>query len=167
MSIALDISGSMGSYDNSNKPRLELAKESLKKLISIMDENNDKMSLITFNHKTEKIFGSLKKEDIEKKFLKDIDQITENGGTDLVGALEAAMENFERINNIEKRIIMITDVEYWDNNNALFELFKKCTEEKGISITIIAISEESNLTLADKICHFKGCNYFPSQKVLN
>ena len=164
MSIALDISGSMGSYDNSNKPRLELAKESLKKLISIMNENNDKMSLITFNHKTDKIFGLLKKNDIEKKFLSDIDQITKGGGTDLVGALKASMENIETKDNIEKRIIMITDVEYWDNNNELFDLFKKCVEEKGISITIIAISEESNLTLADKVCHFKGCNYFSITK---
>ena len=106
-----------------------------------MDANNDKMSLITFNHNTEKIFGSLKKEDIEKKYLNSIDQIIENGGTDLVGALKASMANFETEDNIEKRIIMITDAEYWDNNNALFDLFKKCAEEKGISITIIAISE--------------------------
>ena len=59
---------------------------------------------------------------------------------------------------------MITDVDYYDSNNELFNLFKKCVEEKGISITIIAISENSNLSLADKICHFKGCNYFSITK---
>jgi hypothetical protein len=33
-----------------------------------MDEKNDKMSLITFNHKTNKLFGLLNKNEIEKKF---------------------------------------------------------------------------------------------------
>ena len=35
---------------------------------------------------------------------------------------------------------------------------------KKISITIIAISKNSNLSLADKVSHFKGCNYFPITK---
>ena len=168
MSIALDISGSMDSYDNSdNKTRIELAKESLKKLISVMDEKNDKMSLITFNHKTNKLFGLLNKNEIEKKILNDIDSIRAGGGTDLVEALREATKNMDETNEnikIERRIIMITDVDYYDSNNELFNLFKKCVEEKGISITIIAISENSNLSLADKICHFKGCNYFSITK---
>ena len=61
----------------------------------------------------------------------------------------------------QKRIIMITDAEYDDKNDTLLNLVKKCIEEKGISITIIAISSDSNLSLADKLSHFKGCNYFP------
>ena len=95
MSIALDISGSMCSIDgNDGKSRLTLAKESLKKLVSIMDTNNDRMSLITFNHNTEEIFGLLNKEEISSKFLNDIDSIKARGGTDLVLALSAAMNNF-------------------------------------------------------------------------
>jgi hypothetical protein len=167
MSIALDISGSMSVCDEvGQKSRISLAKESLKKLVSIMDENNDKMSLITFNHETEKIFGLLNKNDITKKFLHDVDAIKSRGGTDLVLALTAAMENFDMNNNEkkEKRIIMITDAAYTDVNDELFLLFKQCVEEEGISITIMAISSESNLILADKVSHFKGCNYFPIVK---
>ena len=68
LSIALDISGSMGTCDNNdNKDRITLAKESLNKLVSIMDEKNDKMSLTTFNHNAQKIFGMLNKSEIEKK----------------------------------------------------------------------------------------------------
>ena len=166
MSIALDISGSMGSIDNENgKERITLAKESLKKLLSIMNPKEDKMSLITFNHNTQKIFELLYKEEIENKFLSDIDSINANGGTDLVGALKAAMDNIKDLDDKnKKRIIMITDVDYYDNNDELFNLFKKCVEEKNISITIIAISQNSNLSLADKISNFKGCNYFPITK---
>ena len=69
ISIALDISGSMSSIDgNDAKSRITLAKESLKKLVSILDAGKDKMSLITFNHETKKIFGLLNKNEIEQKF---------------------------------------------------------------------------------------------------
>ena len=164
MSIALDVSGSMSCIDgNDKKSRISLAKESLKKLVSIMEPAKDKMSLVTFNHKSEKVFGMLDKNEIETKFLSDIDTIKANGGTDLVGALQAAMNNLDMENVVkkEKRIVMITDAAYTDVNNNLLNLFKECVEEKGVSITIIAISSESNLSLADKLSHFKGCNYFP------
>ena len=167
ISIALDISGSMSCIDgNDAKSRLTLAKESLKKLVSIMDLDNDKMSLITFNHKTQKIFELLNKNDIQQKFLSEIDSIKANGGTDLVEALKASMNNLnmENVEKKEKRIIMITDAAYKDVNNSLLNLFKQCVEEKGVSITIMAISSESNLSLADKLSHFKGCNYFPITK---
>ena len=62
-SIALDIFGSMGQCESDYpdyKKRITWAKESLIKLVSIMDEENDKISLITFNHETKKIFGFLK-----------------------------------------------------------------------------------------------------------
>jgi Mg-chelatase subunit ChlD len=135
MSIALDISGSMSSIDgNDAKSRITLAKESLIKLVSIMDDENDKMSLITFNHNTQKIFNLLDKKEIENKFLNDINSIKANGGTDLVGALMAAMNNIdmENINKKEKRIIMITDAYYSDVDDKLMNLFKQCVEEKGV-----------------------------------
>ena len=167
MSIALDISGSMSSIDGKDhKSRLTLAKESLKKLVSIMDVEKDKMSLITFNNKTKKIFGLLNKREIQQKFLGEIDSIKANGGTNLVEALKEAMNNLNSETNEkrEKRIVMITDAIYNDRNNILLNLFKKCVEEKDVSITLMAISSESNLSLADKLSHFKGCNYFPIAK---
>ena len=168
LSIALDVSGSMSSIDDSKigKSRLTLAKEGLKKLVSILDEN-DRASLITFNHEIQKLFTLNKKEDIETKFLHDIDAIRANGGTDLLGAVAAAMENFSNETdgpNKLRRILCITDAYYSDDNNALYNLIKKCVEEKNISITFMAIGSDSNLDLADKLCDFKGCNYFPITK---
>ena len=166
MFIALDISGSMSTIDgNYGKTRINLALESLSKLVSIMDQETDRISLTTFNHESQRIFGLLGKNEIEKKFLNDLKSIRAGGGTDLVLALKGAMDNMD-INEVnknikkDKRIIMITDVDYYDENDGLFNLFKTCVEEKGIFITIIAISSNSNLTLADKVCKYKGCNYF-------
>ena len=162
LSIALDISGSMSSIDEENsKSRIYLAKESLKKLISLMDDKNDKISLITFNNKAKKIFGLLNKKEIQNKYLKDIDDIKASGGTNLIEALNEAMNNLNHKIKKEKRIVILTDAVYNDSKNKLLNLVKNCVENKNISITIIAISSESNLSLADKLCHFKGCNYFP------
>ena len=166
ISIALDVSGSMGTIDgNDGKSRIQLALESLTKLVGIMDQETDRISLTTFNHETQKIFGLLGRNEIENKFLNDLKSIKDGGGTDLVLALKGAMDNMdinEEDKNIkkDKRIIMITDADYYDEDDGLFNLFKTCVEKKGISITIIAISSNSNLTLADKVCKYKGCNYF-------
>ena len=167
LSIALDVSGSMSSIDGKDaKSRLTLAKESLKKLVSIMDREKDKMSLITFSHETNKIFKLINKDEIQQKYLNRLNNIKANGGTDLVKGLKDAMNNLdmETPKKKEKRIIMITDAAYDDINDNLLNLFKQCVEEKGVSITIMVISSEANLTLADKLSHFKGCNYFPIVK---
>jgi len=169
LSIALDISGSMSCTDEQDsKARLDLAKEALIKLISIMDENNDRLSLITFNENSQKIFGLLNKTEIQNKYIDKINNIQSEGGTNLVEAVIAAMDNINSNNDDnnakKKRIVLITDAYYSDTRDELFNLIKVNSEEMNIPCTIIAISSESNITLADKVCHFPGCNYFTVTK---
>ena len=169
LSIALDISGSMSCTDEQDsKARLDLAKEALIKLISIMDENNDRLSLITFNENSQKIFGLLNKTEIQNKYLDKINNIQSEGGTNLVEAVIAAMDNINSNNDDnnakKKRIVLITDAYYSDTRDELFNLIKVNSEEMNIPCTIIAISSESNIALADKVCHFPGCNYFTVTK---
>ena len=167
LSIALDISGSMfctDEYDTKN--RLTLAKEALKKLVSIMNENDDRMSLITFNQKSSKIFGLSTKSEIESNQLSKLDNIKAGGGTNLLDAVIEAMDNLNLNDNKEKnkRIVVITDAYYDDTNEELFNLIKINAEETRIPVTVLAISSESNVALADKLCHFRGCNYFTVTK---
>ena len=168
LSIALDVSGSMSSIDGKDtKNRLSLAKESLIKLVSILDEKNDKMSLITFSDEIKEIFGMINKKEIEEKYLNDINKIESFGETDLVLALKAAMSKLDNNEKKEKRILMITDAVYDDINDELEKLFEECVEKKEIPITIMAISSEANLILAEKLSKFKGCNYFSICKSLD
>ena len=168
LSIALDISGSMFCTDEKDtKTRLDLAKEALIKLVSIMDENNDRLSLITFNQKTEKIFGLSNKTEIQNTLDQKLQEIQAGGGTNLVDAAIAAMDNLNlnnENNGKKKRIVFITDAYYDDTSEELFNLIKYNSEEMHIPCTIMAISSESNITLADKVCHFPGCNYFTVTK---
>ena len=167
LSIALDISGSMFCTDeNETKTRLDLAKEALIKLVSTLDEKNDRLSLITFNQKTEKIFGLLTKSEIQKNEINKLENIKAGGGTNLIDAAMSAMDNLDLSeNNLKKkRIIFITDAYYDDTSEELFNLIKLNAQDLKVPCTIMAISSESNLALADKLCHFDGCNYFTIAK---
>ena len=167
LSIALDISGSMFCTDeNETKTRLDLAKEALIKLVSVMDEKNDRLSLITFNQKAEKIFGLLNKSEIEKNQIQKLKDIKAGGGTNLIDAAIAAADNLNKEENInkKKRMIFITDAYYDDTSEELFNLIKLNAEDLHLPCTIMAISSESNIALADKLCHFNGCNYFTIAK---
>ena len=167
LSIALDISGSMFcTDDNETKTRLDLAKEALTKLVSTLDEKNDRLSLITFNHKTEKIFGLLNKSQIEENELNKLENIKAGGGTNLMDAAISAMDNLDlnENNNKKKRIILITDAYYDDTSEELFNLIKLNAQDLKVPCTVMAISSESNIALADKLCHFDGCNYFTIAK---
>jgi len=70
------------------------------------------------------------------------------------------MSKLDNNENKEKRILMITDAVYDDINDELEKLFEECVKKKEIPITIMAISSEANLILAEKLSKFKGCNYF-------
>ena len=54
----------------------------------------------------------------------------------------------------KKRLIFITDAYYDDTSEELFNLIKLNAEESKVPCTIMAISSESNIALADKLCHF-------------
>ena len=81
-----------------------------------------------------------------------------DGANQLFEQANKVQEN--KNNNKEKRIVVITDDVYNDKDDKLFNLIKEYVENNNISLTIMAISSSANLTLADKICHLKGCNYF-------
>jgi len=164
LSIALDISGSMFCTEEyETKTRLDLAKEALTKLVSIMDDSNDRMSLITFNEKTQKIFELSNKSEIQNNQLHKLTSIKAGGGTNLLEAGKAALDNLnlnKESSGKRKRLVFITDAYYEDTSEELFNLIKHYAEELKVPCTIIAISSESNTILADKLCHFPGCNYF-------
>jgi uncharacterized protein YegL len=166
LSIALDISGSMFcTEEHEVKSRLDLAKETLIKLVSIMD-NDDRLSLITFNQKAKTIFGLSNKGEIEKSIKQYLEGIKAGGGTNLIDAAIASLDNLNmnENNNKKKRIVFITDAYYDDTSEELFNLIKYNAEDLKVPCTIMAISSESNITLADKLCHFNGCNYFTITK---
>ena len=164
LSIALDISGSMQcpiDMNSNGTSRIELAKNALLKMILNLN-NEDNFALLTFNEEIEKIFNLSPKNELINS-LNLIKEIEAGGGTDLLLALQGAIDNLKKSKKKNKRIILITDMAY-EKNDKLIELYKKCTNELKIPITIMAISSDSNSELAYSLSVEKGCNYFTIQK---
>ena len=81
----IDISGSMKAQ------KLNLEKESLKSLISFMDEK-DRMALILFNDKATQYLGlSFLTKETKANYVSKIGQITSRGGTNILSGLEKAV----------------------------------------------------------------------------
>ena len=174
ISIALDISGSMGwafskkptfkelfekveqGYSNENgKNRIETAKECLFKLI---DSMNDKMNmaLTTFDTRSEVIIPLSPKSEILSISNK-INSIQAQGGTDLTVALRGAADCLNGSTAKFKRVIIITDG--WDNRPEFMDLARELNK-KDILITILSIDSGSNSSNYEKLSELKGCNYY-------
>ena len=160
--ILIDISGSMRSnIKNTKKNRLDIAKSSV---IKFMQKINDKdnISLIKFNDLAEEVIPFISGIEFKEKFenfSKDISSLQSKGCTNLYKALDIAYNILEKNGkNKFKRIIFITDMEYYEDNK-----FKKLclkSSEENIFITFLGISEQFNTKLVEQVAKTRGCNYY-------
>ena len=175
ISIALDISGSMGNivrkkptfkemFENvevnqkvgfSKKNRIEMAKECLFKLIESMTDKM-KMALTTFDTTSTVIMPLSPKQEL-KSISNRIHSIKEYGGTDLTVALKGAADCLSESTAKFKRVIIITDG--WDDQGDFMNLATELNK-KDILITILSIDEGSNSNMYSKFSELKGCNYY-------
>ena len=179
ISIALDISGSMGAgierkptfkelleekeSNNkinrrnlvSEKDRITMAKECLFKLI---DSMNDKMNmaLTTFDTQSNVIIPLSPKSEI-LSISNLINNIKAQGGTDLSVALRGAADCLLQSKAKFKRVIIITDG--WNDTPNFMDLAREYNK-KDILITVLSIDSSSNSSLYEKLSELKGCNYY-------
>ena len=161
--IALDISGSMScNINEKSESRLEIAKKSLITFINNLSEN-DNISITAFDHECLNIvsFANAKKFLADKKNIDKINKLNPNGGTDIYKGLKEVYDNMMNTkNNINKqrRIILITDMDYSEDSNFI-DLCKNMPKN-NIFLTILGISESFNTELTELISKEKGCNYY-------
>ena len=161
--IVLDISGSMSDNMNKkNESRLDVAKKSLITFINNLSEN-DNISITAFNHECINIisFANAKKFLTNKKNIDKIKALIPDGGTDIYKGLKKVydnMKNNKKNINKQRRIILITDMEYYGNSDFV-NLIKEMAEN-NIFLTILGISESFNTGLTELISKEKGCNYY-------
>ena len=142
--IVLDISGSMSDNMNKkNESRLDVAKKSLITFINNLSEN-DNISITAFNHECINIisFANAKKFLTNKKNIDKIKALIPDGGTDIYKGLKKVydnMKNNKKNINKQRRIILITDMEYYGNSDFV-NLIKEMAEN-NIFLTILGISE--------------------------
>ena len=160
--ILIDTSGSMDDrIQNSNKNRLDISKSSVIKFMKNINDR-DNVSVIKFDNIAEEIIpfsnGNKFKENFED-FSKKINSLIPRGGTNLYKALDTAyniMKNNSK--NKYKRIVFITDMEYYEDKN--FKKLCQKSSEENIFITFLGISEQFNTELVEQVAKMRGCNYY-------
>ena len=143
----IDISGSM------KNQKLKLVKDSLKSLISFMDQK-DRLALVLFNDKaTEYLKLSFLTPETKKNYMSKIDKITSRGGTNILSGLEKAVNilkeeklkegnNINNISNEEsemrvKSLMLLSDGNDNDYNDVeIAEGLKKLTKGFNLSFTL-------------------------------
>ena len=104
--ILIDISGSMSSIVEKNINRLDMAKNSVLKFISNIDDK-DNICIMEFNDETKVIIPMTKGDKFKKnltKFSEKIKQLTYSGGTELYPALNKAYTTMKKHSkNLYKR----------------------------------------------------------------
>ena len=157
LSIAVDISGSM-QFDS----RITYAKEAIKKLVDNLLEE-DYIGITSFDTSSSVVVPFTSKKELDTAEMHAaISLLSTRGGTNLFAGLQGAVNNLKtKINessNTFNRIIFITDMESFDDNNFI-NLYKNLANEK-IYITVLGISKHFNTQLQEQISHTKGSNYY-------
>lgn len=129
--IALDISGSMSSFD-----RIEQAKSAAKKLVmETLDLNVHRLGIITFGSFSKLLCGLTND---KNKLINSINSISLSGSTAMSGAFRIADEELAKSTN-EKAILLITDGDP-DSPSDTRKMASRA-KEHGISIATIGVQD--------------------------
>lgn len=165
--VLLDVSGSMtGTLQDGNQRCIDLAKSAILKL-KLKLKNNDRISLITFDDRSNVIFDLNYTKNISE-FEKQVNDIGLGGSTIISVGMDKCFEIMTSQTNLLnenrlKRILLLTDMNDTESNDELVLAVQKCSEN-NIFISIIGIGFDLNFSLTEKISKTKGFNYFSAIK---
>ena len=166
----IDISGSM------KNQKLKLVKDSLKSLITFMDEK-DRLALILFNDKaTEYLKLSFLTKETKKNYIAKIDKITSRGGTNILSGLEKAVnilkeEKLKEQNNINnepqsirvKSLMLLSDGNDNDYNDIeIADGLKNLTKGFNLSFTLhtFGYGEDYDTKIMSRLANLRDGSFF-------
>ena len=166
--FVVDISGSM-----SDKKKLDLVKESLKYLVSIMEER-DRIALVIFSDKS-KIIGNLTEmtQDNKTEIINYIDNLKADGGTNIYSGLEDGLsllkENYTDSDNVAS-IVLLSDG--WDNywykevvNKFKQLLIQENKKEYAFTLHTFGYGQDHDAILMDDLSKVKDGGYFAIENI--
>ena len=156
----IDVSGSMSGE------KLYQVKESLKILLSLMDEK-DRLCLILFESDAENYFNlsfltKKNKEILEEK----INQINSHGGTNILSGLKMAIDVIKSQTYNEKRvssILLLSDgCDNESNDVELADSLKKLTKGLGLSFTLhtFGYGDDHDAKVMNKLANLRDGSFF-------
>ena len=146
--------------------KIEQVKESLKILVNLMDER-DRICLILFESNAEKYYdiNYLTKQN-KKNLMEIIDEISTNGGTNILSGLEVAIDVIKKYCDKEKNvssILLLSDgMDNCLNDIQLAESLKKLTKGLGLSFTLntFGYGNDHDAKIMNKLASIRDGSFF-------
>ncbi|CAJ1410018.1 unnamed protein product [Effrenium voratum] len=158
--VVLDISGSMKRPVGSGGPRLQLAKEALRALLTGPLQPQDGFGLATFTSSAEVLQPLTRRQDLDlETLLPRIAQLRAGGGTTMAAGLEAAARaagppQAQR----QRRLLFLTDMD--DLSPGQLDTMVAEQAANGLYVSFVGIGMDFNADLAEVLTRHRGSNYF-------
>lgn len=148
--IAVDASNSMlapVSDSPDGTDRMRTAKLVLEKLINRLD--NDKVGLIVYAGQSYTLIPVTNDYVSAKMFLNSIDpsQIAQQG-TNITAAIDMAVNSFSENKNVGKAVILITDAEELEDQQAVMDAAKNAVK-KGVQIDVVGVGSSTPVKIPE------------------
>ena len=163
--FVVDISGSMGG------DRINLVKESLKYIVSLMKEE-DNMSLVLFESRATLINGLLPMtEENKKKITNSINQLRVTGGTNIYSGLQVGLDqikqNYTNTDRVCSIILLSDGFDSRTNTDVLFNNYIISQKKNNYVFTLHSLGYGSShdAILMKKISYVRDGGYFFIQKL--
>ena len=157
----VDVSGSMRNYN-----RMNLAKESLKYLVNVMNKD-DRLAIVPFNDKVSTVPSFIEMEDGNKeKVIKTIDSLVARGGTNIYAGLKSALDLINDSYTSGKKvasIILLSDGEdNYKNADLNFKNYIKSQTKQDFAFTLhtIGYGDKHDANLMRKLSLIRDGGYF-------
>jgi len=163
LAAVLDISGSMEATDDTEKSRLEWAKDALIQTIEELNEG-DVFSLVIFDTNSQILLRPERVRD-KARIISAVRALSTRGSTNLEEGLrdgyELASENLDRLPNHEHRVILISDAGLNTGVTDPAPILKLVTDyaSRGIGLTALGLGENFNQDFIHGIANSRGGNY--------
>ncbi|MDI3289446.1 VWA domain-containing protein [Polyangium sp. 15x6] len=163
LAVVLDVSGSMGATDGTEKSRLEWAKDALIRTIEELDER-DMLSIVLFETNSEILVRPAPVRDKQALIAK-VRALQTRGSTNLEAGLRDGFslvrENVDRLPGYEHRVILISDAGLNTGVTDTASLQRLVTEQasRRIGLTALGLGENFHQSVIHAITNSRGGNY--------
>ncbi|MDC3962593.1 vWA domain-containing protein [Polyangium jinanense] len=163
LAVVLDVSGSMGATDGTEKSRLEWAKDALIRTIEELDEQ-DMLSIVLFETNSEILVRPAPVRD-KPALIAKVRALQTRGSTNLEAGLRDGFtlvrENVDRLPGYEHRVILISDAGLNTGVTDTASLERLVTEQANarIGLTALGVGENFHQSVIHAITNSRGGNY--------
>lgn len=162
MMLIIDKSGSM-SDAGGGLPKVDLAKEAAARVLDSLRPGRDEIGIIAFDDTVYKVVDRKKIDDVSS-IKGDIGTIRASGGTSILPALDEGYNQLIKSGAKIKHMILLTDGQA---ERSGYDQMAAKISEAGITVSTVAVGQDSDRQLLEKIAAITGGRYYHTDEFAN